>query len=212
VRRQCFTKDGKPLKPHKLNDMLQKLHVRLGCHSQHFIPIGFYYAKWSDKLHFHLARAGRQDRSLSSTSRTRTPTPSPAPARSPSPPVTDTRSPDIAPLSVAGDASIDDIDDMTIEDAENSRDELRLLRAAIFDDKSDGKLTKKDKTIFWYREDHRNAWKAESADTMMNESEWNERYDQGELEKLQASEQQLEILLSEHLQNIGYGPAGQGRN
>ncbi len=212
MRRQCFTKDGKPLKPHKLNDMLQKLHVRLGCHSQHFIPIGFYYAKWSDKLHFHLARAGRQDRSLSSTSRTRTPTPSPAPARSPSPPVTDTRSPDIAPLSVAGDASIDDIDDMTIEDAENSRDELRLLRAAIFDDKSDGKLTKKDKTIFWYREDHRNAWKAESADTMMNESEWNERYDQGELEKLQASEQQLEILLSEHLQNIGYGPAGQGRN
>jgi hypothetical protein len=57
VRRQCFTKDGKPLKPHKLTDMLKNLHVRLGCHSQHCIPIGFYYAKWSEKLHFHLARA-----------------------------------------------------------------------------------------------------------------------------------------------------------
>jgi hypothetical protein len=55
VRKQCFTKDGKPLKPHKLDDKLKKLHVRLGCHKLHFIPIGFYYAKWSEKLHFHLA-------------------------------------------------------------------------------------------------------------------------------------------------------------
>ena len=44
VRRQCFTKDGKPLKLHKLNDMLKNLHVRLGCHAQHFIPIGFHLA------------------------------------------------------------------------------------------------------------------------------------------------------------------------
>ena len=46
---------------------------------------------------------------------------------------------------------------------------------------------------------------------MMNESEWNERYDQGELEKVRESEEQLETLLEEHQQNIGYGPAGQGR-
>ena len=212
VRRQCFTKDGKPLKPHKLNDMLKNLHVRLGCHSQHFIPIGFYYAKWSEKLHFHLARAGRQDRSLSSTSRTCTPTPSPAPARSPSPPVKDTKSLNIPPLPAAEDVSIDDIDDMTMADAESSQDELRLLRAAIFDDTSNGKLTKKDKSVFWYREKRRTAWKAASAETMLNESEWNDRYDQGELEKVQASEEQLETLLAEHKQSIGYGPAGQGRN
>ncbi len=118
----------------------------------------------------------------------------------------------MAPLTAAGDTSIDYIDDMIIEDAENSLEDLRMLRAAIFDDKKDGKLTKKDKTVFWYRENRRNAWKVESTDTMMNESEWNERYDQEELEKLQASEQQLETLLSEHLKNIGYGPAGQGRN
>jgi hypothetical protein len=65
VRSQCFfTKDGAPLRPHKLNDMLQRLQERLGCHSQHSIPIGFYYAKWSEKLHFHFAKADRQDRSL----------------------------------------------------------------------------------------------------------------------------------------------------
>jgi hypothetical protein len=37
---------------------------------------------------------------------------------------------------------------MTIADAKNSIDELRMLRAAIFDDTSNGKLTKKDKTAF----------------------------------------------------------------
>ncbi len=48
-------------------------------------------------------------------------------------------------------------------------------------------------------------WKAASAETMMNEAEWNDRYDQGELEKVQASEEQLETLLSEHKQSIVYG-------
>ncbi len=61
----------------------------------------------------------------------------------------DTRSPNDAPLSAAGDVSIDD---MTIADAESKLDKLRLLRAAIFDDTSNGKLTKKDKLVFWYRE------------------------------------------------------------
>jgi hypothetical protein len=134
VRRRCFTKDGKALRPHTMNDMLQKLHVRLGCHAQHSIPIGFYYAKWSEKLHFHLAKAGRHDRSLSSTSRTRTPTPSPAPApeRSLSPPASDTKSPrdtkspNVAPLSAAGGVSIDDIDNFTIDDAEDRFEGLRI--------------------------------------------------------------------------------------
>ena len=59
VRKQCFAKNGTPLRPHKQNDMLKKLHVRLGCYNFHHIPIGFYYAKWSEKLEFHLERAGR---------------------------------------------------------------------------------------------------------------------------------------------------------
>jgi hypothetical protein len=103
--------------------------------------------------------------------------------------------------------SIVGIDDMTIADARNSIDELRMLRAAIFDDISNGKLTKKDKTVFWYREKRRIAWKVAASETMLNESEWNDRYDQGELEKVRASEEQHETLLAEHQQNIGYGPA-----
>ncbi len=86
-----------------------------------------------------------------------------------------------------------------------------MLRAVIFDDTSNGKLTKKDKTVFWYREKRRIAWKAAGSETMLNESEWNDRYDQGKLEKVRASEEQLETLLVEQQQNIGYGPAGQGR-
>ncbi len=176
----------------------------------HHIPIGFYYAKWCEELEFYLARAGRQDRTLSSTSKTRTSTPSPVQARSPSPPIK-AKTPNIQPLAAALDTSIDSIDDSTVDDAKSSIDELRLLRAAILNDTSDGKLTKKDKTVFWYREKRRIAWKAVASETMMNESEWNDRYDQGELEKVRESEEQLETLLEGHQQNIGYGPAGQGR-
>ncbi len=78
VRKQCFAKNETPLRPHRQNDLLRKLHGRLGCHNLHHIPIGFYYAKWCEKLEFYLARPSRQDRSLSSASKTRTPTPSPA--------------------------------------------------------------------------------------------------------------------------------------
>ncbi len=134
VRKQCFAKNGTPLRPHKQNDMLKKLHVRLGCYNFHHIPIGFYYAKRSEKLEFHLARAGRQDRSLSSTSRTRTSSPSPVQARSPSPPGKEAKSPNIQPLAAALDASIEGIDDSIIDDAIRSIDELRSLRAAIFND------------------------------------------------------------------------------
>ncbi len=125
VRKQCFAKNGMPLRPHRRNDMLKKLHVRLGCYNFHHIPIGFYYAKWSEKLEFHLARAGRQDRSLLSASKTRTPTLSPA--RSPSPSGKEVQSPNIQPLAAALDASIEGIDDSTIDDAIRSIDELRLL-------------------------------------------------------------------------------------
>ncbi len=45
VRRLCFTEEGRPLKPHKQDDVLKRLHARLGCHKLHHIPIGFYYAK-----------------------------------------------------------------------------------------------------------------------------------------------------------------------
>jgi len=62
VREHCFTRDGRPLRPHKLDDLLKKLHLRLGCHKLHSIPVGFYYAKWSEKLHFHLAKRISKER------------------------------------------------------------------------------------------------------------------------------------------------------
>ena len=70
---------------------------------------------------------------------------------------------------------------MTVADTVSSIEDLRMLRAAIFDDTSDGKLTKKDKSVFWYRENRRIAWKAAASETMMNETEWCDRYDQDEL-------------------------------
>ena len=49
--------------------------------------------------------------------------------------------------------------------------------------------------------------------TMLNETEWNERYDQEELERVRESMEELENILEEDQQQaiFGYGPAGQGR-
>ena len=83
VRQQCFAKDGTPLRPHKLNDTMRRLHTRLGIHSQHDIPIGFFYAKWSEKLNFHLARTNMQGSpSTVSSAGSRTSSPTPAPQSS----------------------------------------------------------------------------------------------------------------------------------
>jgi hypothetical protein len=207
VRKQCFTKEGTPLRPHKQDDSQKNLHARLGCHNRQHIPIGFYYAKWNEKLEFYLAKSGTQDRSLSSASKTRTPTPTPE--RSPRP----IKALNIPPLAAAEDLdiSIDSIDDSI--DITLRIDQLRSQRAAIFNDTSDGKLTKKDKAVFWYREKRRAAWKAVASETMLNEAEWNDRYDQEELEKVRVSVEELETMLEEDQQKtiFGYGPAGQGR-
>ncbi len=87
-----------------------------------------------------------------------------------------------------------------------------MRRAAIFDETKDGLLTMKDKAVFWYRQGRRQGWQAVASEIMMNESEWNDQYDQVELEKLRFTEEQLETLLEEHKKSIGYGPAGQGSN
>jgi hypothetical protein len=47
---------------------------------------------------------------------------------------------------------------------------------------------------------------------MLNESEWNDQHDREQLVKLQKEEEQLETLLAEHKNSIGYGPAGQESN
>jgi hypothetical protein len=115
-----------------------------------------------------------QGRSLSTASRTRTPTPTPASVRIPSPM---DKSPMIAPMIAPSSAAVD-IMSMSIEEEKKRLDEIKAKRAAIFDDTSDGRLTKKDKAVFWYRENRRLAWKAASGGTMLSESEWNDQHDQ----------------------------------
>ncbi len=39
IRAQYFDKDRTPLTPHRVNDSLHRLHERLGCHTQHSIPM-----------------------------------------------------------------------------------------------------------------------------------------------------------------------------
>ena len=206
IRERCFDKRGEPLRPHKLDDMSKKLHARLGCHSLHSIPIGFYYSKWSEKLEFHMANALKLDRSHSRTSSSRSRTPSPRMAaptlRAPE---SHLKSSKIASSPAAG-------EDMSIEEAQDALNDLREKRAAIFDETKDGALMKKDKAVFWYRENRRHEWLTVAAGTMLSEAEWNERHDQESLEKLRESEEQLETLLTEHKNSIGDGPAGQESN
>ena len=118
------------------------------------------------------------------------------------------KSPKIASSSAAGSVIY------SIEEAEEALNVLREKRAAIFDDTKDGllSLSKHDKAVFWYRRNRRQEWQAAAAETMLNESEWNDQHDKESLEKLRKAEEQLETLLAEHLKSIGYGPAGQGSN
>ncbi len=117
----------------------------------------------------------------------------------------DPKSSKIASSSAAG-------RDTSIEQAEEDLNDLRMRRAAIFDETKDGLLTMKDKAVFWYRQGRRQGWQAVASEIMMNASEWNDQYDQVELEKLRFTEEQLETLLAEHKKCIGYGPTGQGSN
>ena len=101
---------------------------------------------------------------------------------------------------------------MSIEEAQVALNNLREKRAAIFDETKDGALTKKDKAVFWYRQSRRQEWQAVAAGNMLSEADWNDRHDQESLEKLRVEEEQLETVLAEHKNSIGYGPAGQESN
>jgi hypothetical protein len=193
---------------------LHRLHARLGCHNQYSIPIGFFYAKWSEKLHFYLSTMKTQGSRHSSPSASRSRTPSPKiaststrsardPSRSPNP---SEKSPTIAPSSAANPRAAK----QKIEEAEEQLNDIREKRAAIFDDTKDGQLKMEQKSVFRYRQARRAAWKLE--DSMLNEQEWNDRHDREQLEQLQKEEEQLEMLLAKLAKSIGHGPAGQGSN
>jgi hypothetical protein len=56
-----------PKGPYRSTDDNRSLQQHLAIHSRHFIPIGFYYSKWLEKICFHLDRC-TEDRSISSSS------------------------------------------------------------------------------------------------------------------------------------------------
>ena len=115
------------------------------------------------------------------------------------------------PKTAASPAAIE----MSIDKAEDSINELRMKRAAIFDETKDGMLRRVSahgRAVFWYRENRRLKWQAVASEVMLNESEWNDQYARVELERLGFLEEQLETLLGEHLKSIGDGPAGQESN
>jgi hypothetical protein len=53
------------------------LHVRLACPKMYCIPVGFYYAKWLEKLDYYYLRNSLQRERSSSTRTSLTPTPTP---------------------------------------------------------------------------------------------------------------------------------------
>jgi hypothetical protein len=183
-----------------------------------------------------LASAFKPERSHSRTSSSRSRTPSPKiaastrsagdPTRSPNPPEQHLESPTIASSSAAPntypgmhpraakyymeqDAKPLDTK-QKIEESEALLNDVREKRAAIFDDTKDKLLKMEQKSVFRYRQARLSIWRAE--DTMLNEQEWNDRYDREQLEKLQKEEEQLEMLLAKLAKSIGYGPTGQGSN
>jgi hypothetical protein len=91
---------------------------------------------------------------------------------------------------------------------------VQETRAAIFEDTKDGllSLSKHHRAVFKYRQDRRQHWQAEKAETMLNESAWNAQYDREALKTLQETEEAFEALLEEHRTTIGDGPAGQESN
>ncbi len=69
----CFQHTPGPTGPvlaakgsYRANDNNRALHQRLAIHNRHFIPIGFYYSKWLEKLRFHLDSRDEERRSSSS--------------------------------------------------------------------------------------------------------------------------------------------------
>jgi hypothetical protein len=57
-----------PKGPYKVDDDNRALQRRLAIHNRHFIPIGFDYSKWIEKLRCHLDHRHEERRSSSSSS------------------------------------------------------------------------------------------------------------------------------------------------
>jgi hypothetical protein len=135
IRNSCFTSTGFRLQmkvSHTVCDLNVRLHQRLLIFNQHSIPIGFYYAKWLEKLDFYIGQLSKdvsRDHSPPAKSASSTPVPTPQKSSSSS----------IASSSAAN---------LVTHEPMQS---LMEKRAAIFDDRGDHQLKVKDRSVFLYR-------------------------------------------------------------
>jgi hypothetical protein len=163
IREFSFTADGnrlQPKAPHTHADISERLHERLLCYNQHSIPMGFYYAKWLEKLNFYV---GQINGSPSGKSVSNTPVPTPQKSSS---------------SSIASSSAENLV-------THTSMQSLMEKRAAIFDDRKDNQLKVKDRPVFMYRSNRLAHWvktQEEGSSPHMTEDEHNAQYDQ-ELQK-----------------------------
>jgi len=178
---------------HTVIDLNVRLHERLLIFNQHSIPIGFYYAKWLEKLNFYigqLSKEGSRNPSPSAHSASNTPVPTPQ------------KSSSIASSSAANPVTHESMRSLTEK------------RAAIFDDREDHQLKVKDRSVFLYRSSRLAHWvktQEDAGGSYMTEEEHNDQYDQEQLDLVHTAMSKLNKNNSKTQQNLGDGPAGQGQ-
>ncbi len=167
VHTLCFTAGQQRLLPkdaYKSMDYKTGLHARLACPKMYCISVGFYYAKWLEKLDYNLRNSQQRERSPSArTSLTSTPTPVRQMYSS------------IASSSAAAPSA--------------DRQTLMEKRAAIFEDnKADEDLTSQGKIVYKYREERTEQWVSSSSRTTnLHEREFYEQYDEEQLARVKKS-------------------------
>ncbi len=198
IRNSCFTSTGFRLQmkaSHTVSDLNVRLHERLLIFNQHSIPIGFYYAKWLEKLDFYIGQLSKDvSRNHSPPAKSTSSTPVPTPQKS--------SSSSIASSSAA-----------TLVTQESMLP-LMEKRAAIFDDRDDHQLKVKDRSVFLYRSSRLVHWvktQEEAGGSYMTEEEHNAQYDQEQLDHVHSAMSKLNKNNSKTQQNLGDGPAGQGQ-
>jgi hypothetical protein len=194
IQESCFTANGnrlQPKAPHTQADLNERLHERLLCYNnQHSIPIGFYHAKWLEKINFYIGQSSR-DSSPPGTSVSNTPVPTPQKSSSSS----------IASSSAAK---------LVTHESMHS---LMKKRAAIFDDREDNQLKVKDRSVVMYRSNRLVHWvktQEEAEGLYMTEEGHDAQYDQEQLNLVHAAMARINKNTTKTQQKLGDGPAGQG--
>ncbi len=145
IRELNFTADGSRLNlkaPHSHADINERLHDRLLCYNQHFIPIGFYNAKWLEKRNFYIEKPkgspSRKSGSIESQRNATTPIPKPQ----------KTFSSSIVSSTAAN---------LATHGHESMRAPIKR-RASIFNDRDENQLKVKDRSVFMYRSNRLVHW------------------------------------------------------